>query len=81
MHRRPASPLPFAPPNSAEAEAIRAVGRYLNRAADVVGTRLLQSGLPRDEAIFLDAVREQARAGAALCEGLLDLAESLDRCR
>lgn len=81
MHRRPPSPFPFAPPSPAEAEAIRAVHRYRARAADAVGTRLLQPRLPRDEVLLLGAVREQARAGAALCEGLLDLAKSLDRHR
>jgi hypothetical protein len=81
MDRRPPAPFPFAPPSPAEAEALRTVNRYLARTADAIGTRLLQSGLPRDEAMLLDAVREQARAGASLCEGLLDFGESSHRCR
>ena len=79
MNHRPQFPFPVPPPTPAEAEAIRTVNRYLSRTADAVGTRLLQPWLPRDEAMLLDALREQAQAGAALCEGLLDLAPGLDR--
>ncbi len=59
-------------PNRHEAEALRVVGRYLNRTADAAGTRRLQPSLPVEERMLLDVLREQATAWAALCDGLLD---------
>ena len=79
MARPPQFPFPLPRPSPAEAAALRTAGHYLARTAAAAGTRRLQPWLPRDEAALLDVLREQARAGAALCDGLLDLAPGLDR--
>ena len=75
-------PFPLPPPNPREADALAVVSRYLARTASAVGTRRLSPRLPPGEAALLDALRDQTTAGAALCDGLLELiAPPADRDR
>ncbi len=69
--RHPRQPtLPFAPPDPAEAAALAHAAAYLARAGTQAASRLLAA--PADAAL-LGALRDELLAGAALCDGLLDL--------
>ena len=68
------SPFPVPPPSAAEAAALAAAARFLGRSGTRVASRLLGGDTDPGEAALLGALRDQLLAGAALCEGLLDLA-------
>ena len=66
-------PFPVPSPSAAEAAALAAAARFLERSGTRVASRLLGCGADPGEAALLGALRDQLLAGAALCEGLLDL--------
>ena len=68
--------VPVPSPTPREADALAAASRYLARAAAAVGTRQLSPLLPPREAVLLDALHDQILAGAALCDGMLELTGS-----
>ncbi|MDP9473039.1 MAG: hypothetical protein M3Q71_20645 [Chloroflexota bacterium] len=65
--------LPFMPPDAAEAVALARAAAYLSRAGTQAASHLLAASA---EAALLVAVRDELLAGAALCDGLLDLVAS-----
>ena len=67
-------PILFAPPTAAEAAALAVVVAYLTRAGTQAASRLLVTRPNPNEAALLAGLRDQILAGAALCDGLLDLA-------
>lgn len=67
-------PILFAPPSAAEAAALAADGGYLTRAGTQAASRLLATRSDPYEAALLAGLCDQMLAGAALCDGLLDLA-------
>ena len=67
-------PVLVAPPSAAEAAALAVVVAYLTRAGTQAASRLLVARPNPNEAALLAGVRDQLLAGAALCDGLLDLA-------
>ena len=67
-------PILFAPSSDAEAAALAVVVAYLTRAGTQAASRLLVARPNPNEAALLAGVRDQLLAGAALCDGLLDLA-------
>lgn len=70
---RPVHPVsPLAPPRREEVAALVSVAAYLHRAGTVAATQLLDHPTA-DQASLLTALRDQLLAGAALCDGLLDL--------
>ena len=71
-------PFPVPSPSAAEAAALAAAARYLDRAGTRVASRLFGDSADPGEAALLGALRDQLLAGAALCEGLLDLAAGGD---
>ena len=73
----PSSPVPA--PTPAEAEALALAAAYLHRAGTQAATVLLAQWSRPDVAALFEALRDQLLAGAALCDGLLDL--SADRAR
>jgi hypothetical protein len=68
----PSSPIPA--PTAAEAEALRLAAAYLNRAGTRTASLLLAQWSPPAVAAPLESLRDSLLAGAALCDGLLDLA-------
>ncbi len=62
--------LPVVPPDAAEAAALARAAAYLARAGTHVASLLLAS--PADGAL-LAALRDELLAGAAICDGVLDL--------
>ena len=64
----------FSPPDPTEAVALAAASRYLARAGTAAASRLLAGRGDPGEAALLEGLRDQLLAGAALCDGLLDLA-------
>lgn len=71
---RPVSAL--VPPQREEVAALVSVAAYLHRAGTVAATQLLAQPTTA-EAPLLTALRDQLLAGAALCDGLLDLIDEL----
>ncbi len=72
-------PLPLVPePSPAEADALTVVASYLSRAGTTASTLLLDHGADLDHPALMAAVRDQLLAGAALCDGLLDLLPEAD---
>ena len=71
--------LPFAPPTPMEAVALARAAAYLGRAGTEAASRLLGTWAVPDEAALLETLRDQLLAGAALCDGLLDLAADAGR--
>lgn len=68
------STILFVPPDVDEAVALAAAARYLSRAGTAAGSRLLGLRIDPNEATLIEATRDSLLAGAALCDGLLDLA-------
>lgn len=62
------------PPEPAEAAALAVAARYLGRAGTQAASRLLDDRSVPGDAALLAALRDQLLAGAALCDGVLDLA-------
>ncbi len=67
----PLSPVPA--PTAAEADALAVVAAYLSRAGTTASTLLLAHGRDAGHPTLLAALKDQLLAGAALCDGLLDL--------
>jgi len=68
-----ASTVLFVPPDIDEAAALAVAARYLSRAGTAAGSRLLGLRIDPNEATLIEATRDSLLAGAALCDGLLDL--------
>ena len=66
-------------PTAAEAEALAVAAAYLHRAGTQTASVLLGQWSPPEVAALFEAMRDQMLAGAALCDGLLDL--PTDRAR
>jgi hypothetical protein len=66
-------PILFAPPSDAEAAALAVVVGYLTRAGTQAASRLLVTRIDPNERALISGLRDQMLAGAALCDGLLDL--------
>lgn len=75
MHNSWNRTFPFAPPDSADAAALARAAAYLTRAGTETASQLLAA---RADAVLLTAVRDELLAGAALCDGLLDLATDVE---
>jgi len=60
------------PPNAAEAAALAVAATFLRRSGTSLASLLLVAPPPA-EAALLESVRDSLLAGAALCDGLLDL--------
>jgi hypothetical protein len=72
-HPVPVAPLP--PPNAEQMAALETVRAYLNQAGTQVASYLLGCPpLTRDTATLAEFSTQMLR-GAALCEGLLELAD------
>ena len=71
----PSLAFPVRPPSTAEAAALAVVARYFGRAGTQAATLLLGDAVDPKEAALLGDLRDQLLAGAALCEGLLALAD------
>ena len=67
--------LPFPPPTPAEVAALANAACYLKRAGTGAASRLLAGWMAPDQIALLEALRDQFLAGAALCDGLLDLTD------
>ncbi len=67
-------PFPFLAPSAAEAEALTLAATYLSRAGPRIGSIFLAQWSPPEVAVVLESLRDSLLAGAALCDGLLDLA-------
>lgn len=67
-------PILFPPPSDAEAAALAVVVGDLTRAGTQAASRLLATQPDPDDAALLCGLRDQLLAGAALCDGLRDLA-------
>ena len=74
-----ARPFPFPAPTPAEAAALALAAAYLSRAGTHAASALLVQWSPPEAAALFESLRDQMLAGAALCDGLLDLAP--DRAR
>jgi hypothetical protein len=72
-HRSPRQVLSFAPPDADETAALAVAARYLGRAGTSAGSRLLGLRLDPGEAALVESLRDSLLAGAALCDGVLDL--------
>ena len=69
-----ASFFPFPPPDPSERAALAIAAAYLARAGTTTATRLL--GVPAGDTTGLWAsLQDQMLAGAALCDGLVDLVD------
>ena len=64
---------PFRPPDADEAAALARSAAYLARAGAEAASRLLGAAGSDPRDALWAAVRDELLAGAALCEGLLDL--------
>ena len=65
--------LPIPPPTPAEAAALASAACYLKRAGTEAASRLLVTGPASSQTALFEALRDQLLAGAALCDGLIDL--------
>ncbi len=72
-HQFPETTL-FVLPDTDEAAALAVAARYLSRAGTSAGSRLLGLRIDPGEAAFMESMRDSLLAGAALCDGLLDIA-------
>ena len=72
-HRDPIFPLP--PPSAEQAAALQTVSAYLNQAGTQVASGLLGCPPLTSETATLAEFSTQMLRGAALCEGLLELAD------
>lgn len=63
------------PPTIAEAAALAVAAAYLNRAGTHAASLLLGHAPTAPDGPLLEAVRDQLLGGAALCDGLLDVAD------
>ncbi len=66
-------------PTAAEAAALAVVATYLARAGTRAASLLLGHAPTAPDGPLLEAVRDQLLGGAALCNGLLDLANTRGR--
>ena len=73
MATRIAPSFPFPAPTPAEAEALAVAAAYLSRAGTRTASILLGQWSPPEVAALFESLRDQMLAGAALCDGLLDL--------
>ena len=72
-------PYGLIPPDPGEAEALARVAAYLARAGTAAASRLLAGWSDPGEAALLEDLRDSLLAGAALCDGILDLVGELRR--
>lgn len=78
--RAPSPCLSLVPsPTAAEAAALALVAAYLARAGTRAASLLLGHAPHALDGPLLEAVRDQLLGGAALCDGLLDLADPRGR--
>jgi len=75
MHHSWNRTLPFAPSDPDDAAALAHAAAYLTRAGTEAATWLLSA---HADAVLLIAVRDELLAGAALCDGLLDLVTDVE---
>ena len=66
-------------PNHDEVRALAVAGSYLTRAGTQVASRLLGCPEPDREAVMLADLSDTLLGSAALCSGLLDLADDEPR--
>jgi hypothetical protein len=66
-------PIHFAPPSDAEATALAVVAGSLTRAGTQSSSHLLATRSNPNECTLLAGLRDQMLAGAAVCDGQLDL--------
>ena len=66
--------FPFPAPTAAEADALAVAAAYLSRAGTHAASALLARWPPPEVAALVESLRDNLLAGAALCDGLLDLA-------
>ncbi len=69
----PAFRFPLPPPEPAEADALAVAAAYLARAGTAAATLLLDPQCLAADGALTAALRDQLLAGAALCDGVLDL--------
>ncbi len=78
----PAFPLPLLPePSPVEAAALVVAAAYLGRAGTTESTLLLDHRADLAHPELIAALWDQLLAGAALCDGLLDLLPQADHRR
>lgn len=65
--------FPVPAPTPVEAEALAIVASYLTRAGTTTATALLGQPAAYQETLLLATLRDHLLAGAALCDGVLDL--------
>ena len=68
------SPFPVPPPSASEVAALSVAAAYFARAGTQAASRLLDGSDGSASAALLGALRDNLLAGAALCDGVLDLA-------
>ena len=66
-------PFPVLPPTASEVAALSVAAAYFARAGTQVASRLLDGSDGSGGAALLGALRDNLLAGAALCDGVLDL--------
>ena len=71
--------FPFPAPTAVEAAALAVAAAYLHRTDTRTASILLGQSSPPDVAALVELLRDQMPAGAALCDGLLDLPPDRDR--
>ena len=67
--------FPVLPPSAAEAAALSVAAGYLARAGTRTASLLLGGRVVGGDAALLEALRDSLLGSAALCDGLLDLAD------